>query len=283
VGCTATITTDRNKRGEHRVCISAWSATKIHSYKLIMRKGERSRRAEEELVSLLLLSALAAASGLPATPLPLLAGEKVETVQQDSDLISRLLAGNYELLRALPDGNYVPVRVLPGQVLLSGAFNPLHQGHRTLAQVVRKRLGRPVVFEMPLINADKAPIDAIEADHRAVQFMTDGAEELLLTRAPLFHQKARLFPHSVFVIGVDTAARLVQPRFYQGDHVGMLAALTEIRTAGCRFLVAGRLQGNHFLTLPDLNIPEGFREIFEAVPEEVFRQDISSTQLRISD
>jgi hypothetical protein len=101
-----------------------------------------------------------------------------------------------------------------------------------------------------------------------------------LTRAPLFSQKAQLFPHSIFVIGVDTAQRLVQLRFYDNDSNKMLAALDEIRTAGCRFLVAGRLQADRFLTLQDLSLPVGYQDLFEEIPEHSFRTDISSTELR---
>jgi hypothetical protein len=135
-----------------------------------------------------------------------------------------------------------------------------------------------VYFELPLVNADKAPIDPIEAHWRITQF-TNFAP-VILTRAPLFNQKARLFPHSVFVLGVDTVQRLFQPRFYHDDPARMLASLEEIRTAGCRFLVAGRLRGDHFLTLQDLSLPTGYRELFEEIPEADFRVDISSTTLR---
>jgi hypothetical protein len=42
--------------------------------------------------------------------------------------------------------------------------------------------------------------------------------------------------------------------------------------------VAGRLRGNHFLTLQDLELPNGYRELFEEIPD--FRMDISSTAIR---
>jgi hypothetical protein len=279
IGCTAAIATDYIKRGEHRVCVAAHTATEILTYNLTMRKGQRSRQEEEHLVSLLLLSSLAVTSGVKPPYLPLLVEEQLNTGRQNTNLISRLLAGEYEILKVLPGDYYIPVRRLPGQVVLSGSFNPLHRGHLMLAQVVRERRGRPVIFELPLINADKAPVNVADASVRTAQF-NGRAVEIILTRAPLFNQKARLFPHSLFVIGVDTAVRLMQPRFYQGGTAGMHAALDEIRTAGCRFLVAGRLQGSRFVTLANLDLPDGYRELFEAIPGEVFRQDISSTELR---
>ena len=55
-------------------------------------------------------------------------------------------------------------------------------------------------------------------------------------QAPLYTIKAKLFPDSIFVVGYDTAIRLVDPKYY-GGHVGMLLQFAELRSLGCRFLV----------------------------------------------
>jgi hypothetical protein len=81
-------------------------------------------------------------------------------------------------------------------------------------------------------------------------------------------------------VGSDTAVRIVEPRFYGGSIEAMRAALTEIREHGVRFLVAGRLAGDRFVELAQLEIPEEFHDLFTAIPCEIFRADISSTQLR---
>jgi hypothetical protein len=39
---------------------------------------------------------------------------------------------------------------------------------------------------------------------------------------------------------MDTAERLVMPKYYGGTVEGMVAALTEIQQLHCEFLVAGR-------------------------------------------
>jgi hypothetical protein len=103
---------------------------------------------------------------------------------------------------------------------------------------------------------------------------------LWLTRAPTFAGKARLFPRCTFVVGADTAARVVQPHYYGGQEQ-MAAALTAIRQRGCRFLVGGRCDGaGDFVSLEALGIPAGLADLFAAIPEETFRVDVSSTQLR---
>ena len=62
---------------------------------------------------------------------------------------------------------------------------------------------------------------------------------------------------------------------------GMIEALTTMREAGCKVLVAGRVEDGVFRTLEDVPIPNGFSEMFEAVPECRFRSDVSSTELRM--
>jgi hypothetical protein len=84
----------------------------------------------------------------------------------------------------------------------------------------------------------------------------------------------------VFVVGADTAARLVDPRYYGGDPQAMRAALQGIQKNGCRFLVAGRLQEGHYVSLEQLPIPTEFQGLFEGLLEEEFRCDVSSTELR---
>ena len=115
----------------------------------------------------------------------------------------------------------------------------------------------------------------LEARRRAHQFAGRGS--IALTRAPLFVEKARLFPGSTFIIGADTAARLLDPRFYP-DADGVSGALDELAGLGARFVVAGRSRsGGDFVTLGDLTIPAAHKEMFTGID---FRLDVSSTELR---
>lgn len=193
-----------------------------------------------------------------------------------SDLIDQLLNGAVQTVTVAPDGRQTADAPVCGAIL-SGAFNPLHAGHRGLLEAAATATGLPALFELPVVNADKGALDAAEVRRRLEQFKTAGA--VVLSRAPLFSQKAALFPGSVFVVGYDTAVRLVAPRYY-GDAAGMQAALAAIRAAGCRFLVAGRVGDGRFCTLADLALPPDCADLFSVLPERAFRCDISSTELR---
>ena len=281
VGCTATIATDRPKRGGHRCYVAAWTERGVTTYSLEYVKGLRDRAGEERLASVLVLQALAEASRVDSQ-LPMALDEKeqveVSSVQYE-DPIKALLAGHVSTVTVLPDGAMVADEPVHGGVL-PGSFNPLHEGHERLAAVAAEMLKAPVTFELSVINVDKPPLEEPEIRRRMAEF--EGKGPVAVTRAVVFHQKARLLPGCTFVIGWDTAVRLVDPRYYGGEGYKMLMALGEISNAGCRFLVAGRSEGGVFHTLAEIAVPEGFEEMFTPIPEAAFRCDLSSTELRLA-
>jgi Cytidylyltransferase-like len=188
------------------------------------------------------------------------------------------LLETYPAMCIEPDGT-IRVADLRPAALLPGSFNPLHEGHRRLAEVAARRLGRQVSFELSVLNVDKPPLDADELRRRLDQFSE--IAPVYLTRAPEFRKKAELFPGVVFVVGADTALRIISPRYYQDDPTQRNRALAHIRAQGCRFLVAGRLnEARRFVHLNHLEVPAGFEELFEAINEVEFRADVSSTELR---
>jgi endonuclease/exonuclease/phosphatase family metal-dependent hydrolase len=64
LACTATIATDRPKRGEHRAHVAVADGRQVALYSLHLAKGKRDRAGEEEMVSRLMIQALAEACGI---------------------------------------------------------------------------------------------------------------------------------------------------------------------------------------------------------------------------
>ncbi len=280
VGCTASLATDRPKRGDHRVHVAVRTAAGLKSYALTLAKGARDREGEEAVVDMLLLNVLVEAFGVPdRLPLALLRGEEVHAESRPAtDALERFLHGELPAVCVEPDGRFNP-QAPPPRLLLPGAFNPVHAGHWGMADAAARRTGLPAAFELSVVNVDKPPLTPEEVRHRLHPFAWRAA--VWLTRAPTFAGKAALFPGASFIVGADTAVRIVAPRYYGDQREQMEKALGELRGRGCRFLVAGRVDATaRFVRLADLDIPAAFRDLFVEIPEADFRADISSTHLR---
>lgn len=279
VACTATIATDRAKRGDHGCWVAVQGTRARRLYGLVLEKGERDRAGEEALVSNVILHAIAEAAGVALPIVGLLPGEQIERHDEPADdPIGRLLDGDAtaEYVVVAPDGALLPEADVP-RAMLSGSFNPLHAGHERLAQAASVALGTPCGFELPVVNADKPPLDYREVERRVEQFAY--RYPVVLSRARLFVEKARVFPGCTFAVGYDTAARLVDPRYYDGE-AGRDTALATVRAQGCRFIVAGRAVDGAFHTMREIAIPTAFADLFVNLPEHLFRVDLSSSEIR---
>jgi hypothetical protein len=272
---------DRPRKGEHRFHIAFANSAGTTHCTGVLAKGRRDRAAEEDLVSRAIVLWLAHACGIAApSPRSLLDADEhfAEAAIAPVDAVDQLLAGELDRVTAQPDGQMLLSAPRP-LVLMPGSFNPMHAGHVLLARVAEELRQQPLAFEISVTNVDKPPLEGQTVRHRLAQFAWKSPVEL--TRAPTFLEKSRLFPRATFVIGADTAERLVAPKYYGDDEARMHVALEEIAGSGGSFLVAVRSDAaGRVRALGDIPVPRRYADLFTEIPEHRFRVDTSSSEIR---
>jgi hypothetical protein len=107
-----------------------------------------------------------------------------------------------------------------------------------------------------------------------------GIAPVWLTHAPTFEAKAEIFPGTAFILGWDTAVRVIDRRYYANE-LARDAALRKLRDLGCRLVVGGRLDvAGVFRVWDGVAVADEFADLFVALTEADFRADVSSTVLR---
>lgn len=193
------------------------------------------------------------------------------------DELNRVFTGERSWAVRAPGEKWETDFQVPPSILFPGSFNPLHEGHIKLADLAGEKLQSEVCYEMTIRNADKPALQPDEIIERVQQFHQ---HTLVVTNLPTFVEKSRCFPKCCFVIGVDTAMRIVDRRFYDNSQNLMSASLQKIAENGCHFLVAPRIYDEKLLTLSSLSISSAYEPLFEEISPEEFRVDLSSTYLR---
>jgi nicotinamide mononucleotide (NMN) deamidase PncC len=273
IGATASLASTRPKRGPHRIHI-AWQSADTTAVSSCAFPSEAARADEERMATQLILDAIADACAIERSKQKAVNGNAVERREQHAPKEwTELLLGQRKSVAVLRNSAHATTR----PILFPGAFNPLHNAHKRMAELAAQRCGSPVTFELSIANVDKPPLDFIEIADRLAQFR--GAP-VLLTRAPTFVEKAEIAPGCVFVVGVDTLLRIGDPVYYGGDVAQRDAAIETLANSGCRFVVFGRSLEESFHSISDVEVPPALRTLCDEVPESEFREDVSSTELR---
>ena len=284
VGCTASLASDRPKRGQRRI-YAALQTDEATEVVFLPLNDDRPLREHDEFVATnLLLACIARACHVEEHGLwksvELASGKLLVRDRAQAGLVGAIVSGVLPFVILRGESSVLPGDTLP-KALFPGAFNPPHEGHRRMAELAEQRLGRPVTWELSILNVDKPPLDYISIRDRIAALGGGGDGRLVaVTAAPTFLRKAELFPGTFFVVGADTLARIGDARYYGWDAERRDEAICAIAGQGCRFLVFGRQYLGRLQNASDLDLPAALRELCDEVPVSEFREDLSSTELR---
>ena len=185
-----------------------------------------------------------------------------------------LIKNKIECIIQLKSGD-LSEKLITNALVLPGSFNPLHQGHINLLNLAEKKFQQRGFFEISLSNVDKNLISYEEVRFRLNQFIK--LRDVIISNKATFIEKSSIYKNCKFVIGYDTAERVLDNYYYKDN---IKKGLSLINKYKCSFIVAGRKLGKNFNTVKQLNIPKENLNMFQGLTEKDFRSDISSTQLR---
>ncbi len=266
IGISAAVTTDRTRLGDNRVFITVITDQdalstyiKLDNYSLT---NEAGRLSDGNLVDFYIENAIFSVLNIEQNK-----GAQVK--------LQELIPSEFRKLffaRPLytPYGTKEPAHKIGVGALLPGTFNPLHDKHRIMAQETNATYYVDATSPHKKDLSVQDMLDRV-AQVRADRFNSLSPRSILFTENKgLFIEKARAFPGSTFVIGIDTVERMLDPK-WGTEIIPMLYEFNKLLTTFCVFSREHKI-------LKDITIPGEFSRLFQEV--EGNWPDISSTEIR---
>jgi nicotinamide mononucleotide (NMN) deamidase PncC len=275
VGLTATVASEQEHHGGHRVyaCIITDSIIDTYHYNLFKGKGELQRKFDGETCDDLVHHLISDGLGLKFKTF--IVGYQDATELARSQFFKRPFFTAYgkRIEASSPHEEYS----LDHTALMSGAFNPPHDGHFGIVDAMWRDHGMQVVFETTANPPHKAALTVQELLKRAK--LLQGHDRLFTQDLPLYLDKARAFPGVPLVMGADAALRLLDPKWGQDP----VETFREFDKLGTMLYIVGRNIDGKFVNRDSIwdRLPSGALDLYAKTTRRVKGEwDISSTELR---
>lgn len=286
VGITASVASEKEHRGDHRVhaCIITDDKVIICNHTLIKGSGPFYRYADGEdcnkIGFVLLLNALGIYK-----PFTLPTFQYKDVTEQ---AIERFCLRPFFTM----DGKrQKDTSGLHNFAIMPGAYNPPHEGHFGVADSFQNENNKRIIFEVSMKSSNKAPLTFQDMLKRAK--MLNGRDRYFTQNMALYIEKARAFPGVPLVVGADAIIKLFDPKW--GHNVtDVINEMINLKTS---FYVADRLVDGKIVTYKDIinnYLHEQLKFIYpgdnnfldrDSIANDLIksvpgRWDISSTELR---
>ncbi len=282
LGLTASVASEKEHRGEHRVDICVITDDNVWLAHQMIDKGvgEFKRQQDGSLCNDLAFTVLTDALGLAEFAND--DGRPTKEYQDASGLAKErffarpLFMANGKRLAEIPHDPKHYYRYNP-YALMPGAYNPPHEGHFGTAEAMLKEHGMSVIFEVTAEPPHKDALSLQQLLQRAK--MLQGYNRIFTRKEPFYIDKARTFTGIALVLGADAMVRMLDPKW----GIDTQTMFKEFSSLHSRLFIGGRDIDGKFVTRDSIEkiLPEDQQALFHYLTKSVSgKWDISSTELR---
>jgi nicotinic acid mononucleotide adenylyltransferase len=266
IGITASVASEKEHRGEHRIFGCIITEDKVLSYSTKLEKGSGSaqRFIDGQLANHVGIVLLNETFDYPVTGC------------KDATELATQRFWNHSLF--MPTGQRLDPKSfnLDSNLysLMPGAFNPPHEGHFGLANAVKLHWGTDVIFEVCATHPIKPSLTVQQMLQRAKLLR---GHHILFTQDRLYIDKARSHPNMALVVGADAMLRMLDPQWGIPTE-DLLKSFYDLGTdffIGSRLVNGKLISKNNIIELLPPGSDMGF--MFRSIPGQ---WNISSTEIR---
>jgi len=266
VGLSASVSSLKAHRGEHRVFAAWFSDHGCRVYEKVLEKSSDpagvGRLTDGFIADSIGLQAVLEAVG------ETMSLAHVQTPYDGMELASEAFWGN-PFFGKNGERYPMPFRV---EALFPGSFNPPHAGHFGMAKAFQSATKLDPTFHITAVSPHKPALSVVDMLQRAK--LLHGFNRAFSTLDPLYLDKAKKFPGCPILLGADSLERMVDPKW----GVSPEELSREFSRLGTQFYVPEvRAIGGQEVRARELALPPGL--IVNLIPG---RWDISSSELRAS-